>query len=159
FPESDFRRQQKLQLSSIDREKATPVQMGLRVLPALLYGKNHAYAEPLTGSGVPESVSKLTRDDLVKFHASWFKPNHAKIVVTGDTTMGQIRPKLEKTFAGWKPGDPPKKNVATVALPPKPLVYLVDRPGSQQSLILAGSVTHPKNNPAEIPIQAMNDIL
>ncbi|MBV9744345.1 MAG: insulinase family protein, partial [Acidobacteriia bacterium] len=75
FPEADFRRQQQLQISGIQRERATPAQMGFRVLPALIYGKGHAYAEPFTGSGTPESVSKLKRDDLVKFHATWFKPN------------------------------------------------------------------------------------
>ena len=159
FPESDFRRQQRLQLSSIEREKATPVQMGLRVLPGLIYGKGHAYAEPFTGTGTPDSVSKLTRDDLLKFHATWFKPNHSTLVVVGDTTLAELRPELEKAFAAWKPGDTPKKSIPKVAPPAKPVVYLVDRPGSQQSLILAGNAAPPTNNPDEIPIVAMNDIL
>jgi len=159
FPDADFRRQKQLQLTSIDSEKSTPVQMALRILPEVIYGKGHAYAEPLTGTGTPESVSKITRDDLLKFHAAWFKPNHSTLVVTGDTTAAEIRPKLEKAFGPWKAGDTPKKNIATVPLPPKPVVYLVDRPGSQQSLILAGNPAPPTNNPAEIPIVAMNDIL
>ena len=159
FPESDFKRQQMLQVSSIERERATPVQMALRVLPGLIYGKGHAYAEPFTGSGTPENVTRLTREDLLKFHAAWFKPNHSTLVVVGDTTLAEIQPKLEKLFAGWKPGDIPKKNLAKVTLPEKSIVYLVDRPGSQQSLILAGNVAPPKNNPDEIPIIAMNDIL
>jgi zinc protease len=159
FPETDFRRQQKLQLSSIDSEKAQPVQTALRLLPGLIYGKGHAYAEPFTGSGTPASVSKLTRDDLLKFHAAWFKPNHATLVVAGDTTLAEMRPKLEKLFAGWKPGDTPRKNVPDVSLPAKPVVYLVDRPGSQQSLILAGSVAPRKSGATEIPIVAMNNLL
>ena len=159
FPESDFKRQQMLQVSSIERERATPMQMALRVLPGLIYGKGHAYAEPFTGSGTPENVTRLTREDLLKFHAAWFKPNHSTLVVVGDTTLAEIQPKLEKLFAGWKPGDIPKKNLAKVTLPEKSTVYLVDRPGSQQSLILAGNVAPPKNNPDEIPIVAMNDIL
>lgn len=135
------------------------MQMALRVLPGLIYGKGHAYAEPFTGSGTPENVTRLTREDLLKFHAAWFKPNHSTLVVVGDTTLAEIQPKLEKLFAGWKPGDIPKKNLAKVTLPEKSIVYLVDRPGSQQSLILAGNVAPPKNNPDEIPIVAMNDIL
>jgi zinc protease len=159
FPETDFRRQQKLQLSTIDREKTEPVQTAFRILPGLIYGKGHAYAQPFTGSGTPASVSKLTRDDLLKFHAAWFKPNHATLVVAGDTTLAEIRPKLEKLFAAWKPGDTPRKNVPDVSLPAKPVVYLVDRPGSQQSLILAGSVAPRKSGATEIPIVAMNDLL
>jgi zinc protease len=159
FPDADFRRQRALQLNAIEREKATPMQMGLRVLPSLIYGKGHAYAEPLTGSGTQEAVSKLTRDDLLKFHDTWYKANHATLVVVGDTTPAEMGPKLEKVFGAWKPGDPPKKNIARVPPPTQSVVYLVDRPGSQQSLILAGNPAPPKNNPEEIPIEAMNDIL
>ncbi len=159
FPEADFRRQQKLQLTTIEREKTQPMQMAFRVLPGLIYGKGHAYAEPFTGSGDAASVSKLTRDDLLRFHDSWFKPNHATVVVAGDTTLAEMRPKLEKYFSAWKPGDTPRKNVAEVALPEKPVVYLVDRPGSEQSLILAGSVAPRKTAATEIPIVAMNDVL
>ncbi len=81
------------------------------------------------------------------------------MIVVGDTTLAEMRPKLEAAFGGWKPGEPPKKNLAAVALPPKPVVYLIDRPGSQQSLILAGNPAPPRNNPDEIPIEAMNNIL
>jgi len=73
FPETDFRRQQKQQISAIQREKVSPQTMGLRVFPGLLYGAQHAYGNPLTGSGTEASVAKLTRDDLVKFHETWFK--------------------------------------------------------------------------------------
>jgi zinc protease len=45
------------------------------------------------------------------------------------------------------------------AEPPKPGVYLIDRPGSIQSLILMGTVAPPRANPEEIPEQVMNTIL
>ena len=159
FPQSDFLREQKQQLAAIDREKSEPMDTAMRILPALIYGKGHAYAEPWTGSGTAASVSKLTREDMVKFHATWFKPNHSTLIVAGDTNLAELRPKLEKLFAAWQPGEPPKKNIATVALADKPVVYLVDRPGSEQSLILAGNVAPPKNNPDEITIVTMNNIL
>ncbi len=159
FPQADFAREQKQQLAAIEREKTEPNAMAMRVLPTLLYGKDHAYAEPWTGSGTPATVAKLTRDDMVKFHATWFKPGNATLVVVGDTTMAEIRPKIERLFAGWKAGDTPKKNVAQVTLPEKTVVYLVDKPGAEQSVIMAGNLAPPKNNPAEIAIQSMNDIL
>jgi zinc protease len=46
-----------------------------------------------------------------------------------------------------------------VSLPERSVVYLIDRPGAQQSLILAGSVAPPRNNPDEVSIESMNDIL
>ncbi|MBV9294274.1 MAG: insulinase family protein, partial [Acidobacteriaceae bacterium] len=55
FPDADFERQQKLQLSTIANEKVTPLQMALRALPPVLFGSRHAYGVPLTGSGTEES--------------------------------------------------------------------------------------------------------
>ena len=159
FPQADFLREQKQQLAAIEREKTEPVPLALRVLPGLIYGKGHAYSEPWTGSGTAASVSQLTREDMARFHAAWFKPNHATLIVVGDTTLGEMRPKLEKLFSAWTPGETPRKNVATVPLPERSVVYLMDRPGAQQSLILAGNVAPPKNNPAEVSIESMNNIL
>ena len=157
FPEADFKRQQKLQLAGIDREKNTPVQMALRVFPGLLYGAQHAYGNPLTGSGTSASVSKMTREDLAKFHDVWIRPNDSTLIVVGDTTLAEVTPKLEKLFAGWKAGKVPAKNIGTVRQVPKSVVYLVDKPGALQSVIIAGHVAPPTNNPKEIAIEAMND--
>ncbi len=159
FPEDDFKKQQKLQIAAIQREQTTPIQMGLRVFPGLLYGPGHAYGNPLTGSGTIASVEKMTREDLAKFHQAWFKPNHATLVIAGDTTLSEITPKLEKLFSGWKPGQTPEKNVKPVQLPPKSIVYMMDKPGAQQSIIMVGNIAPPQNNPNEIAIEAMNDAL
>jgi zinc protease len=159
FPDADFKRQQKLQIAAIEREKTTPTQMGLRVFPALLYGEGHPYGNPATGSGTTASVGKMTREDLVKFHETWFKPNHATLVIAGDTTLAEITPKLEKRFANWKPGPTPQKKISNVELPAKSTVYLIDKPGSQQSIIMVGNIAPPTANPDELAIDAMNDAL
>jgi zinc protease len=159
FPRSDFERLKKQRLAQIRQEKADPVGLALRVFPGLLYGKGHAYANPWTGSGTEESTSKIAREDLVRFHEAWFKPNHATLVVVGATTMAEVHPKLERLFAGWKPGEVPAKSIAAVAQQPRPVVYLIDRPGSLQSLIIAGNVAPPKANPKEVSIQTMNGVL
>jgi zinc protease len=159
FPRSDFERLKKQRLAQIQQEKADPVGLALRVFPGLLYGKGHAYANPWTGSGTEESIAKITREDLIRFHQAWFKPNHATLVVVGATTTAEIRPKLERLFQGWKPGEVPAKSIVTVAQQPRPVVYLLDRPGSLQSLIIAGNVAPPKANPKEVTIQTMNSVL
>ena len=159
FPAADFNRQQKLQLATIQREKNTPIQMALRVFPGLIYGPGHAYGNPLTGSGTAASIEKLTREDLVKFHEVWFKPNHATLVIAGATTLAEVTPKLEKQFANWKPGQIPQKNIKNVQLPEKSVVYLIDKPGALQSIIFAGNIAPPRANPDEIAIEAANDDL
>jgi zinc protease len=159
FPRADFERLKKQRLAQIQQEKADPVGLALRVFPGLLYGPGHAYSNPWTGSGTEESTAKITRDHLVRFHRDWFKPNHATLIVVGATTMAEIRPKLERIFASWSPGQVPSKDIATVAQQPRPVMYLIDRPGSLQSLIIAGNIAPPKANPEEVSIQTMNGVL
>jgi zinc protease len=159
FPEADFKREQKLQLDSIEEEQKDTFQMALRVLPGLIYGPGHAYGNPLTGSGTTASTQAITREDLIKFHDVWFRPNNATLVIVGDTTLAEVTPKLEKLFAGWKAGQVPAKNLSTVKLGAEPVVYIVDKPGAGQSLIVVGHVSIPANTPQEIAIQAMNDDL
>ena len=158
FPENELARLRKLRSAAIEREKTQPVQLALRVLPELMYGKDHAYGQPLTGNGTQESLAAISRDTLVNFHEQWFKPNNATLVVVGDVSLADIRERIERRFGGWEAGDVPTKNIATVGQKPEK-VYLIDRPGSIQSVILAGHVAPPKANANEFAIQAMNEVL
>jgi len=159
FPQDDFVRLRDLQLAGIKQEKAQPIGMAIRVFPKLLYGDDHAYGLPMSGSGTEESVLSLDTDALRQFHGDWFKPNNATLVVVGDITMEELRPQLEKQFSKWKQGDTPEKNIGTVSQRSESTVYLVDRPDSKQSIIFAGHVAPPKNNDREIAIEAMNEVL
>jgi zinc protease len=159
FPAADVAKLRDQQLAAIQQERRTPVSMALRVFPKLLYGEGNAYSLPLTGSGYEASVGKLTPADLKRFHDTWFKPNNATLVAVGDVTMVELKPRLERLFAGWKPGSVPAKNLATVPLAPAAAVYLVDRPGSEQSIIFAGNVAPPYGTPDNVAIQTMNTVL
>ena len=133
--------------------------MALRVLPPLLYGEGHAYSLPLTGSGTVQSVSQMTREDVVRLHDAWFKPGNATLVITGDTTVAEIKPKLEALFSRWNRGDAPKKDIHPVAGPQAAEIYLIDKPGAQQSLIIAGAIAPPPNTPQEIAFETLNNVL
>lgn len=159
FPNDELERAKKQKLAQIQREKSTPIQMALRVLPQFMYGNDHAYGLPLTGSGYEETINKITQSDLQKFHRTWFKPNNATLVVVGDITMSEILPKLEKLFDGWEEGDVPVKNISTVNLKETSTIYLMDKPGAQQSIIIAGHVAPPKADKDNLAIETMNDIL
>jgi zinc protease len=159
FPPAELERLKRLQLASIQQEKSSPTDMALRVLPRLLYGEGHAYSLPMTGSGTEQAVSALERADLVAYHDAWFKPNNATMIVVGDTTLAEIQPKLEALFARWRRGDVPAKTLPDVALPQQARVYLLDRPGSEQTVIIAGHLIGKRTRADDIAIDAMNDIL
>ena len=159
FPEGEFNRLKKQQLATIQKEKAQPMNMGLRVFPKLLYGDKHAYGNPLSGSGTEASVGKIVREDVIKFHETWFKPNNATFIIVGDITLQEAKNELERRFKSWKPGETPKKNIASVPHKPKSTIYIMDKPGAVQSAIFAGHVAPPKSTPDDIAIQAMNKVL
>jgi zinc protease len=158
FPEKEFDRLKKERLAAIQREMVTPIPMGLRILPTLLYGKGHPYDETFVGTGSIASVTKMTRENLATYHETWFKPNNATLLIVGDTTLAEITPKLEKLFASWKPGDVPSIHVPNVPQPEKDVVYLIDRPGSGQSVIFGAQLAPPFNNPDQIPLSLVNDV-
>jgi zinc protease len=148
-------------IAGIAQEKAQPVSLALRLLPPAMYGPNHAYGVPLTGSGTVDSIRSITRDDLTAFKERWLRPDNATIFVVGDTTLAEITPMLERAFRGWTaPATPlPTKNVGQVPLPKSPRVILIDKPGSPQSFILAGHVAPGLGTDRDVAIDAMNEVL
>src|SRR3546814_18205868 len=87
--------------------------------------------------------SDVCSSDLMRaFIGDYIRPDNMKILVAGDTTLDKIIPELNAAFGNWKApaGKIPAKNIGKVAAPDQVRVYLVDRPGAQQSLILAGSL-------------------
>ncbi len=158
FSDEELERQRRLRLSQIQREKTEPFSMALRIFPALIYGSDHAYSLPMTGSGTEAAVGAITRDDLLTFHRTWFKPNNATMIVVGDTTLEEVAPMLDSLFAEWSPGDMPEKNIPLVDLPDESRVVLVDRPGSEQSIIIGGQLVFDRSDEREMALQAANDI-
>ncbi|MEY2669003.1 MAG: hypothetical protein RJA59_1641 [Pseudomonadota bacterium] len=159
FPEAELDRQRKQLLASIERERTEPSAMAGRVLPRLVYGEGHPYSNPSSGSGTKASVSSITRADVEAWYRSRFHPSDAVLVVVGDTTLKEILPRLERLFSGWAPGKAPAKDLALSGKGPASRLYLVDRPGSVQSVILAGMAAPPRANPDEIAQGVVNRVL
>ena len=158
FAPKELDRLKKDRLAAIAREQANANSVATRVIPSLLYGNSHPYAGAMSGTGTEAVVSRITRDDLVNYHRTWFKPNNATLLVVGDTTMAEIQPMLEKAFGGWKAGEVPKKNLVDVAAPARRMVYLMDKPGAQQSVIYGVQLAPPRNSPDALPLQIVNNI-
>ena len=161
FDQEEMDRLRQRWLAGIEQEQNQPVGVALRTLPPIMYGEDHAYGIPFTGTGTTQSVTSLTRDDLVGFHETWIRPDNATVFVVGDVTMDEIKPLLEKQFGNWRaPRTPvPTKNIAEVERPESPQVYLVDKPGAPQSLILAGHVAPPEGVDNNLAISTMNDVI
>lgn len=159
FPADELDRRRNQMMADLRQELNQPQAMALRVFPRQLYGEDHAYGQPLTGSGTEESLAAITLEEIQNHHATWFKPNNATLVVAGDITMDELRPRLERLFSDWQAGEVPEKELGEVELREGGTVYLVDRPDAQQSMIVAGHLAPPKSGEREFAIEAMNEVL
>ncbi|GLR69403.1 M16 family metallopeptidase [Agaribacter marinus] len=160
FEPDEIERQRNLILTGIAQQKVQPVSIALTVLPPLIYGEGHAYGLPFTGTGTEEDVAAITRDDLLAFKDKWMRPDNATIFVVGDTDLATIKPMLEKSLGKWKSkGSKSSKKIELVDLPDKGQAIIIDRPGSQQSLILAAHLAPPTGIENNIAIDAMNETL
>ena len=161
FPQTDLDRLKGQSLAAIEQEKTQPGGIASRLLPQLIYGKGHAYANPFSGTGNTDTVKALTRTDMETFHRRWIRPDNGTLLIVGDTTLATVVPLLERNLSAWKaPSDPlPKKNIGTVAQQTKPRVFLVNRTGAEQSNILAGYVGPSRSDPEHIALETLNTIV
>lgn len=161
FPEEEIERKRSIWLEKIAKEQARPQTQALRVLPKLMFGNEHAYSQPFTGSGTVQSINALTRTDLVEHVTTWMRPDNARLVIVGDTSEEQIKPLLEQQFASWNApqASAPSKQLDRPAQHTDGRVFLIDKPGTPQSLIIAGQLAPSGMVDNADTIDVMNTIL
>ncbi|MBY6062761.1 M16 family metallopeptidase [Pseudidiomarina sediminum] len=161
FSDEEIERKRGLWLENIKKEKAQPTAQAYRVLPQLIFGDNHAYSVPFTGSGTEASIQSLTRADLVNHAETWLRPDLSRLVIVGATTEAEIKPLLEQYFADWQApaSAAPEKQFSAVAPQTEARVFLIDQPGTPQSTIIAGQLAPSGNVENAEVIDVMNTIL
>ena len=107
-------------------------------LPRLLYHPQHPYARAYLGT--LESVRSITRQDVVEFYNRNFVPGNAALVVVGDVRPDAIVAALEARFGKWPSGPiPAPPDLSPIPSPANSqTIYLIDKPGAEQSLLSVG---------------------
>lgn len=157
FPAHEFSRLQKQQQTSLLQQKDRPATIASLVFNHILYGPSHPYGND--PSGTEESITAMTRDDLVRFYTANYRPNNATLIVVGAVTLKDITHKLNEHLSGWK-----EVPLVRPALPPVPplqtrKVYLIDKPDAPQSQIRIGFPALARNTPDYFPVMVLNRIL
>lgn len=161
FPAGALERMKAARLAAIAREKADSRGLAMRLLPQQIYPVDHPYAAVATGSGKESSVQALRRTDLQAFYRRWMRPDNATLLVVGDISAARLEAALEQHLGAWRaPSEPsPTKSVAVVAMPSQTRVFLVDRPGATQSLIMAGLPAAARNAPDYPAFEVLNSVV
>ena len=157
FPEKEIERIKKETLAGIIQEENRPASIAYRNIGKLLYGEEHPYGKPLTGSGISETISSITRANIMDVHNRAINSAHLTFAVAGDIEMKELVDLLESKFGDWSANsDLGLKTLTTVELPDNRTVYLIDKPNAQQSYIVAGQLLPPSATDEEIEIDYMN---
>ena len=146
----------------VRREKTSLVQM--RTNPGFLARErfNRAVYGDFPAailSPTTDSLQKATPDALKAFHDKYYAPNNAILGIAGDITPERATALVTKYFGGWKNHAVPDAPATAVAGPSAKRIYLVDRPGSVQSNILAGGLSLRRSDPDYIPLEIANRVL
>src|SRR5205085_3738407 len=93
------------------------------------------------------------------FHHKYYSPSNAILGIAGDVTLEQATALAEKYFGTWKGEAVPATKMADLTPPGSARIYLVDRPSSVQSNILAGGLSLRRSDPEFIPLAVVNRVL
>jgi zinc protease len=159
FPAEELERQRQIYLGRIKQESKEPFTSAFKMYLRTLFGADHPYGQPYTGTGTESSIKAITRDDLVSYYKANYFPNNAAIVVVGDITLDEARTKLENAFKAWQPGTVAKHDVPTPAVLPKTKVCIIDKPGAAQSVVMVGNLGITRNAPDYMSCDVMNNAL
>ncbi len=157
FPETELETVRRRALVGFIQRKSNPNAISSVVYDRVLYGKDHPYGRQLSGDET--SIKNLSRNDLVSYYESTYRPNNAILIVVGAVESKTLMPKLEKAFADWKPGTVTNGTLPEAKMREKAGIYLVDKPNAAQSVVSIGQIGVSRDNPDFFPLQVLNSTL
>jgi zinc protease len=137
YPQEDFARERKRALDSLQVSLKDPSQLAGRLVNPVVFG-SAPYG--IVAGGTPASVTSLTRDDLLNYRQTWWRPNLTTVFVSGGISPAEAQTIAEKALGAWRasgaaPAIP--ADLTGVDAPPRTLV--IDLPGAGQAAVLAVS--------------------
>jgi predicted Zn-dependent peptidase len=157
FPADELERNRLERLTALQQWHDQPRIIGSNLFNLTLFGKNHPYGPPTMGDEA--AMRSFMVDNLKAFHAKYFKPNNATLIVVGDVVPQTLLPKLDALLGNWKSGEAPQANWTDAPQVDSRKIYLVDKPGAAQSIIRIGRIGVARSTEDYFAIVVMNTIL
>ncbi|HSE17069.1 MAG TPA: pitrilysin family protein [Pyrinomonadaceae bacterium] len=144
FPQAEVDKYKTRLLAQLQFQRSIPQFLAAEQFQKAIYGTSH----PASLIAPPaESLKKLASKDLADFHANYYRPNNALLAIVGDVTMKEIMPKIEKAFGDWQKGDVPTMTIPQAPAQSESRIYLIDRPGSVQTVLQLGTLGIERTSP------------
>jgi zinc protease len=156
FPDAALERLRGQQLVALTQAKDQPNSIAQNVFNRVTFGDQHPYGRIVTD----QTVKAATRQDVLNFASSYFRPGRAVITVSGDIDAKTARAIVEKTLSAWPAGgERPSFAYGPTPAPKARTIYLVDKPKAAQSVFAFGTPGPSRNTPDYYSLAVMNNIL
>ncbi len=140
-------------LSNLRANEKDPGTLASEKFDALAFG-DHPYAT--TGDGTIETVTKLTRDDVVAAHKAALARDRVFVAASGDITAEELGKLLDRLLGDLPATGAPQPDTAPWLLPPG--VTVVDFP-TPQSTVFFGQLGIPRDDPDFFPAFILNEVI
>jgi len=154
WDEEEFARIKIKTINEIKRSDANPNVVAGRVYNKILYGKNHIFSYPT--SGTVASVEALTIEDLKAFYYKNFSPSISNFHIVGAITEADSKNNLTSFGEKWKAKEVIIPSYLIENNRDKASLYFVDIPGAKQSVINIGYISMARTDKDFYPAEVMN---
>jgi zinc protease len=146
FKDEEIERLRQQTLDDLTVELSEPGSIARYVAARVVFG-DAPYGQPL--GGTLESIARITRDDFLKYHRRWYRPDNAILVLGGDITPKNAFALAERYFGDWKkPAEPlPTLPAPKPVVSAEPQVVVVDKPDAGQAAVLVARTGITRNDP------------
>jgi zinc protease len=151
---TEFERLKQSTLARISERLANPNAIALNVFNRLIYGDAHIFSKAVSGD--EDSVNAITMDDLKDYYRRAFSPVAATWNIAGAIKKVDAITSFENLGTKWHGH---AVNIPEYVLPVEysaTRLYFVDVPDAKQSVVLAGSLSMPRNHPDYFPAAFVN---
>ena len=147
FPASDWERLTKNYLQNVEQDRTDPDAIAWRVSDRVLYG--NAYDGRMW---TEQSIGAIDTAAMKAWYDAHLVPANALILVGGDTTLDEMVPLLEARLAQWTGGEAAINPTVAVNQPQQTTLYVVDKPGAAQSVIITARFIGDELDPHYWPV-------
>jgi zinc protease len=157
FPEAEVAKRRAEAFTAVRQDEDNPAVRAVESLLVLLYGEDHPYSR--RSKGTVESLERIDREAMVRFHGRYVRPAVLTLVIVGDVDAQEAIDRAAMELEGWT--GPP---AASIVVPP-PAVPAIRRmhgipmPGKPQTDIAYGFTTISRLDPRYYAYWMMNNIL
>ena len=153
FDTTEFNKEKKRQLVSLEQAKESPGRVIGNYFDMLYYGDN-VYAN--TTAGHTTTVAMLTANNAKQFYKTHYIPNGAAIAVAGDFNTASMKAQLTTLFNSWAKGTATPISASAISQPSAANVLLVNKDDATETTFYIGGPGIQYNNPDKVAINLVN---